>query len=151
MAKQSFFAERRSTNNNPNFFNHMSVEEIQKSVKRIIKDIKFDNIQETDYHYFINNKVLTACITESYSQYKTAAVTLNALNYYIDKELKMGFNNIPGISDTLACASNEQMKQNLKYHIWGQIYNLFLSIQQGAEVISTLKNIQLMDFNVNIL
>jgi hypothetical protein len=153
MARQSFFAEKRSANNNPNFFNNMSVDEIRKSVKRIIRDIKFDNIAEQDYLYFTNEKVLSACLTESYVQYQTASVLVNALNYYIQDGLISGF--VPyrttDINQERALATNEQTKQNDRCYNWLQLYQMFNAIYNGADVISTLKNIQLMNLNVNYL
>ena len=43
MARQSYFAEKRGRNNDPNFFNRVPMEEIRKNVKRIIRDVKYDN------------------------------------------------------------------------------------------------------------
>lgn len=153
MARQSFFAEKRASNNNPNFFNNMDVDEIRKSVKRIIRDIKYDNIAPQDYLYFSNEKVLSACITESFTQYQSAAVLVNALSYYINDGLRSGFvpHKTSDIYQERAMASNEQTKQNIRCYMWLQFYQMFDAIRKGAEIVSTLKNIQLLDFNVNYL
>jgi hypothetical protein len=153
MARQSYFAEMRNIKNDPNFFNRMGVDEIKKNVKRIIRDIKFDNIDHRDYMYFTNAHVLTACMDEAHKQYESASVLVNSLNFYINECLKNG--HVPykttDVNIEHARASNEQLKQNDRCYIWGTIYNLFQSIYNGAEVQSTLKIIQTMDFNVNVL
>lgn len=151
MAKQSFFAEQRSGHNDPNFFSRMSIDEIRKSVKRIVRDIKFGNIVDQDFIYFTNPAVIGACVSESYVQFETAHTITNALNYYI-VELRRG--NAPygeNFNDQFRSASAEQVKQNYKACIWLYIYNRFLDIQNGADPKSTLESIRIMDFNVNAI
>lgn len=154
MAKQSYFAEMRIAKNDPNFFMRMNVDEIRKSVKRIIKDIKFDNIQDQDYSYFINTNVMSACLCESYEQWYSASVILNALNYYINDGLGNGYRPYKStdITNERAKASAEQLKQNARCYLWMHIYLLFYSIYKyNAPITQTLKSLQTMNFNVNDL
>ena len=153
MARQSFFAEKRSQSNNPNFFNNMTIDDIRKNVKRIIRDIKYDNIVEQDYIYFTNERVLSACISESFAQYQSASVLVNALNYYVNDGLSSGFTpyRSTDIHEERARANTEQLIQNERCQIWLYLYQLFDAIRRGQEVMSTLKNIQVIKFNVNNL
>jgi hypothetical protein len=97
--------------------------------------------------------VLGACIAESYSQYKSAEVLTNALNFYINDTLRHGIvpNGTTDINTERASAANEQIKQNVRCYTWMQIYLLFEAVRNGAEVITTLSYIQNMQFNVNDL
>lgn len=154
MAKTSFFAERRAQNNDPNFFDHMSADELRKSVKRIVRDLKFDNIVHNDYVYFTNPKVLEACLSESYNQFKTAQTMMNALIYYINEPLKQGIvpNKSINVVDERITASNELSKQTTRCNVWLTLYQMFNSIYYNkAEVKTTLAPIQNMQFNVNDL
>ena len=78
----SYFTEERLRNNNPNFFVNMRDEDLRRQVKRIIKDMRSNTIEEQDYIYFRNDKIISACLTESYSQWKSAETIKNALAYY---------------------------------------------------------------------
>lgn len=154
MARQSYFAEMRSIKNDPNFFNRMSIDEIRRSVKRIIRDIKSNNIIDQDYLYFSNKNVISACLHESYVQWYSAGVVVNALNYYINDGLNSGYKPFKNtdIRVEMTKASNEQIKQNNRCYVWMSIYGLFYSIYyNNAEIISTLKNIQNMKFDINDL
>ena len=153
MARNSFFAEKRAQNNNPNFFNFMPIQEIQKNVKRIIRDVKYDNIVDTDYNYFANRAIIDACVSEAKLQATAAAVTVHALNYYINEVLNN--NIVPDKSVVLYeekyTACNEQLKQYARAQVWTQVYQMFVAIRDfGAPPIS-IKQIQNMQFNVNDL
>lgn len=151
--KRSYFEDKRSQNNNPNFFRHVPFEELKRNVKRIVKDIKFDNIKHQDYQYFTNKNVLTACYFEAYSQWRTATVTYNALSYYISNVVNGAF-NIPGIdaNQERIEATNEQIKYAKKASLWFSIYKLFDAIyNNNAPIEQTLANIKNMKFNVNDL
>lgn len=153
MAKQSFFAEKRSSNNNPNFFNFMSIDEIRKSVKRIIRDVKFDNIQDQDYVYFTNAKVISACLEEAKNQWLSASVLVNALNYYINDGLSIGYlpHKNMDIGMERSAAANEQLRQNSRCYMWMEIYRMFDAIFNGADAKTTLAYIKYLQFNVNEL
>ena len=92
----SFFAEMRR-NNNPRFYDTMSTDDLRRSVKRIVTDLKYNNIAEEDYVYFDNNTLFNICIDESERQYKNASVLLNAMNYYINCGLRAGYVPYPTI------------------------------------------------------
>lgn len=150
MGKQSFFAEKRSSNNNPNFFNFMSIEEIRRNVKRIIKDIKFDNIQDNDYIYFNNPKVISACIQECKSQYESAKLIYDALNYYVSYI----YNQCPPSAEKnkiLFDASNARGEYNNRYATWQFLFDLFKYIDYGYDPKETLKQIQQANLNISCL
>lgn len=142
--RQSYFAEKRGQNNNPNFFNFINIDELRKNVKRIVRDIKFGLIQEQDYTYFTNEKILSACLHESYDQYVAACTLVNSLNYYINNGLNGGYKPYPS-SDVMSeriNASNQQKIQNTRAYTWMNIYKIFNAIYYGAEIRSTLKAIE---------
>ena len=74
----SYFAEEARRNNNPNFFVNMRDEDLRRQVKRIVRDMRNSNIEEQDFVYFKNDKIISACLTESYDQWKSAETIKNA-------------------------------------------------------------------------
>ena len=147
MARQSYFAEKRGQNNDPNFFNRVSLDEIRKNVKRIIKDIRFDMIQEQDYNYFNNPQILQACISEAQENYITCSVISNSLNFYINECLNKGIKSFPSsnIMEERIFASKEQIAQNMRVKHWYNILQMFIAISYGAPIIPTLTPIKMID------
>lgn len=143
----SYFAEKRGQINDPNFFNRIALDEIRKNVKRIIKDIRFDMIQEQDYNYFYNNQILQACIAEAQENYTTCVVICNSLNFYINECLNKSIKPFPStnIMEERIYASNEQIKQNMRAKHWYSILQMFIAISYGADIISTLTPIKMID------
>lgn len=141
MARQSFFAEKRS--NNPNFFTFMGIDEIRRNVKRIIKDVKSDIILEQDYVYFTNDKVLRACIDEAREMYIRAGATCTALNYYLNQILRYGA-PYPGmdINEEMTIVTKEASIQNDRYYNWLIAYNSFTAISNGVPYYEALKTIR---------
>ena len=125
MARQSFFAEMRSGKNDPNFFKSMKMSELRKNVKRIIIDIKYDNISMIDYSYFQNETIIDACMQECMHQSDKVRATLNALNsYYNDLKNRRyvpyyNFDLFKEMTDV-----SEKIREFTdKYYLW---YNLFI-------------------------
>ena len=145
--RQSYFAERRGQNNDPNFFNRIPLDEIRKNVKRIIKDIRFDLIQEQDYNYFHNPQIIQACISEAQENYTSSVVICNSLNFYINEHLNRGSKPYPStnIMEERIYASKEQIIQNMRAKYWNDILRMFIAISYGADVISTLMPIKMID------
>lgn len=146
-ARQSYFAEKRGQNNDPNFFNRISIDEIRKNVRRIIRDIKNDLIQDQDWVYFHNANIRQACIEEAYENYTSAMIICNALNYYINEGLNSGFKPMPSCNVQLERihASKEQVTQNMRAKNWFNIYQMFLAVNYGADIIQSLAPIKLLD------
>lgn len=147
MARLSYFAEKRGQNNDPNFFNRIALDEIRKNVKRIIKDIRFDMIQEQDYNYFHNPQILQACIAEAQENYTSCVVICNSLNFYINECLNKGIKTFPSsnIMEERMYASNEQIKQNMRAKHWYNILQMFIAISYGADIVTTLTPIKMID------
>lgn len=147
MARSSYFAEKRGQNNDPNFFNRVPLDEIRKNVKRIIRDIRFDMIQEQDYIYFHNSQILQACIFEAQQNYITSATICNALNFYINECLNRGCKPFPSnsIVEERIRASNEQIIQNIRCKHWYNIWQMFLAISYGNDIILSLTPIKMID------
>lgn len=147
MARLSYFAEKRGQNNDPNFFNRISIDELRKNVKRIIKDIRFDMIQEQDYIYFHNPQILQACIVEAQENYMSCLIICNSLNFYINECLNKGVKPFPSsnIMEERIYASKEQITQNMRANHWCNILQMFTAISYGADIISTLMPIKMID------
>ncbi len=145
--RQSYFAEKRGQNNDPNFFNRIPIDEIRKNVKRIIRDIKNDMIQEQDWNYFHSSQILQACISEAQENYTSALVTCNSLNFYINEGLNKGIKPTPSCNLQVErmYASKEQIVQNQRAKNWYNILQMFIQISYGADIISTLMPMRMLD------
>jgi len=145
--RQSYFAEKRGQNNDPNFFNRIPLDEIRKNVKRIVKDIRFDMIQEQDYNYFHSPQIIQACIAEAQDNYNSSVVICNSLNFYINECLNRGIKPFPSsnILEERIRASNEQVVQNMRAKHWYAILKMFEAISYGADIITTLMPIRMID------
>ena len=143
----SYFAEKRGQNNDPNFFNRIPLDEIRKNVKRIIKDIRFDMIQEQDYNYFHSSQIIQACIAEAQENYISSVTICNSLNFYINECLNKGIKTFPSsnIMEDRLYASREQIKQNMRAKYWNDILQMFIAISYGADIVSTLMPIKMID------
>lgn len=145
--RQSYFSEKRGQNNDPNFFNRVPLDEIRKNVKRIIKDIRFDMIQDQDYNYFHNPQILQACIAEAQENYTSCVTICNSLNFYINECLNKGIKTFPSnnIMEERMYASKEQIVQNMRAKHWYTILQMFIAISYGADIITTLMPIKMID------
>lgn len=137
--KRSFFQEQRETNTNPNFFNNMDIVLLRNNVRRIIRDIADNNILDTDYVYFTNERVLDACLQESYESFQTCQVIRHALISYRSIILpnRMVSPDIDIDLDYILTA-NELTKISAKENIWATAYKLFSDIKNGADPKSVL-------------
>ena len=72
----SYFAEEARRNNNPNFFVNMRDEDLRRQVKRIVRDMRNSNIEEQDFVYFKNDKII--CVNRyKFDGQQTAIKPLN--------------------------------------------------------------------------
>ena len=150
MARQSFFAEMRSGKNDPNFFKNMKMSELRKNVRRIIIDIKYDNISMIDYSYFQNETIIDACMQECMHQSDEVRATLNALNsYYNDLKNRRyvpyyNFDLFKEMTDV-----SEKIREFTdKYYLWYNLYTAFYCIRYcNAEIHSVMGAIRLMNFD----
>lgn len=143
----SYFAEERGRNNNPNFFVNMRDEDLRRQVKRIIRDMRNCNIEEQDYVYFKNDKIISACLTESYAQWKSAETIKNALSYYFCVPLANGVLPYPtnNLWEERTNASNELGKFTNKANLWSIAYRVFLEISNGADIAMAMSNLYKID------
>ena len=150
MARQSYFAEMKYQNRNPMFFNNVKEQDLRNAVKRIVKDIKHDNIDQEDYVYFQNESVLNACITESEYQWKHAKIMESTLSAYRNECLYrrsviqyQTFDN----ATELMHVGNELTRQTKKCNCWKTIYEAFYSIKYyHTGIRQTLSVIKNLDF-----
>lgn len=147
MARQSYFAEMKYQNRNPMFFNNVKEQDLRNAVKRIIKDIKYDNIDYDDYAYFQNESVLNACIAESEYQWKHARIIECALSAYRNEYLYKGNAVYQTFDNTteLMHVGNELTRQTKKCNCWKTIFEAFYSIKYYHagihQALSVIKNI----------
>ena len=141
--KSSYFAEERNRNN-PNFFNNMKDEDLRKQVSRIIRDIKYGNLESTDFAYFQQQKIISACITESWSRWVRTETVRNALTYYLTVPLASGFVPYPetmNLADERINATNELGSYTNRANVWRICYQTFVDISRGADIPLALQNI----------
>ena len=147
MAKQklSYFEEKRIQYADPNFFNNdKNIIDMKQQMKRIIQDIKYNNIKQEDYIYFTNSKILLACIDACWQNYLSALAEYNAINYYINNGLYT--TAIPQIAtkfDEASRASTIAIKLSNKVFVWQHCYKVFHSIYNGwanLDILSTIQN-----------
>lgn len=144
----SYFSEERGRNNNPNFFVNMRDEDIRRQVKRIVRDIKNGIIEEQDLVYFTQDKIISACITESWQQWRSSETIKNALMYYVNVPLAQNSGMVnPNINiwDERVNASNELGKLTNKSNLWKICYQTFIDISNGANIEMALSNIYKLD------
>ena len=146
----SYFAEERSRNNNPNFFKNMSSSDLRRQVKRIIKDIRNGSIELQDLVYFTQDNIISACITESYDQWKSAETIKNALAYYFNVPLANGVLPFPTVNlwEERTIVSNELGKVTNKATLWSIAYRTFLDISNGADIGSAISNLYKIDSRI---
>lgn len=147
MAKLSYFAEVRIKNNNQNYFNTAPINDIEKSVKRIIRDIIFDNITENDYQYFLNQRLLQVCIKVADTNYRKADIEARALMFYINEILNKNFSPFPSINmdEERNMAIKSQTDMNIKAGYWKMILDVFHNISYGYDPIQQCTYIKNID------
>ena len=152
MAKQlSYFAEEKSRSN-PHFYTKMKLIDLRRKVKRIIQDIHRGNIEDEDLIYFTNDRIISACLVESYDQWTMSYTMQKALMYYRSGPLANGqvaFQDTDIYSER-ANVANAISKISSKTSAWELIYRSFydisiLSNQQfgndNSQLIMQIKNI----------
>lgn len=146
--RKSFFAEQRELNMNPNFINNMDFMLLRQNVKRILRDVSDNLITTEDYGYFRSDNVLNACIQESYEQYQTNKCLRNALTLYrnIGLPQRMVTPDVD-INTEYTTAGIELSKACDRENVWWAAYNIFLSIQAGADPATALINIMRIQRN----
>ena len=146
----SYFAEETGRNNNPNFYVNMRDEDLRRQVKRIVRDMRNSNIEEQDYIYFKNDRIISACITESYEQWKSAETVRNALAYYFNVPLSNGMLPYPNINlwEERTTVSNELGKVTNKATLWSIAYRIFFDISNGADIGASISNLYKIDSRI---
>ena len=104
-------------------------------------------IQEQDYNYFYNSQIIQACIAEAQENYTSCMTICNSLNFYINECLNRNIKSFPSsnIMEERMYASNEQIKQNMRAKHWYNILQMFIAISYGADIITTLMPIKMID------
>lgn len=151
MARQlSYFAEEKNRSN-PHFYTKMKLIDLRRKVKRIIQDIHRGNIEDEDLIYFTNDKIISACLVESFEQWTMSYTIQKALMYYSSGPLANGqvaFQDT-NIYDERANVANATAKISSKTSAWELIYRAFYDISTISTQISD--STQLMAQIKNIL
>lgn len=139
MARQSFFEEQRRKFNDPNFFNRIDLNELEKNVKRIILDVSNTLITEQDFIYFKNDKIISACINKASKECKIAEVTSNALYMYIgsltsQQFVPMQLNNIQDMQSQREVASAQHVKMLAKTSAWRECLYAFTLLRDRKDL-----------------
>lgn len=147
----SYFAEERTRNNNPRFYERVEDRELRRQVKRIAKDIKNEMIEDQDLIYFKNPKIISACINVAREEWLNATVTSEALLMYLNSPAYSSFNiyNYDTTQKRIT-ASNELNRLTVKANIWKMYLDMFTTIESGAvNIKEILQFITLQKFNPN--
>lgn len=141
--KQSYFAEQRSMNSNPNFFDQLDPRIIRNNVRRIIKDAADNAIRDEDYMYFKNSKIIESCRQESYENWRKCQTIANALSAYLKAVLPMGLAPNPNVDlkEEYYIASTEHSAIVAKAEVWACAYKMFTDIGSGADAKGVLINL----------
>ena len=135
MAEQSYFSKMRDKYRDPNFYARISQDELKKNVKKIIKDICYDNLVEADYAYFNQPAIISALVAESGKECYTAGVLMRALQFYSEAGIKKGYQAVPmDLNLEQVLVSNEWATQNSKYNTWATINWCFNNIQINSNL-----------------
>lgn len=141
MARPSFFYEERVRNRRPNFYETMSAMELERNVKRIVKDVATGNIEEVDLQYFKNNKVLTACLKVSAEEAMKEYCIATASSFYATQitsgKLVQNY-TVYTADQELSCCINNANQAQIRYRIWSTANFAFRSISYGADVAQSL-------------
>ena len=139
--RKSFFAEQRESNTNPNFINTMDFTFLRSSVKRIIKDASENIIVADDYVYFKNLNVINACLQESWEEWMANKTIRLALQNYVNVALPNKWVTPDvDINTEYTTANSELVKALNREAVWCTAYNIFKSIDQGADPIQAMAN-----------
>lgn len=126
----SYFAEERTRNNNPRFYEKLEDRDLRRQVKRIAKDIKNGLIEEQDYIYFKNPKILSACISVAREEWLNATVTAEALSMYLNSPIYSSFSLYNyDINQKRISASNELNRLSVKANVWKLYLDVFITIE----------------------
>ena len=132
--KKSYFAEQREANSNPNFFNNVDPSVLRNNVRRIIRDVADDLIIDTDYIYFKNERVINACIQESYENWQSCQVIARALNAYRSVVLPQRLvGPYVDVQQDMYLATNELSAYSSREAAWCMANNIFVDISKGAD------------------
>ena len=104
-------------------------------------------IQDQDYIYFNSTQLLDACIAEAEDNYRKCLVICNSLNFYIYECLNRGIKAFPSIDINMemSYASREQIVQNMRVKNWYIIWQAFVAIRNGADIMCSLMPIRMID------
>ena len=150
--RNSYFADLRSRYNDPNYVNRPEMaEDIQRNVRRIIKDVSNGNIIPEDFIYFTSQKLIQICIDECSFQMKHSGTIMNALNYYINTVLIHRMQ--PIWADPMMEHSNANsaiIEFTAKYGIWMTAYKDFSNIFAGGNPMQELSDLVQLKKDINM-
>lgn len=132
--RKSFFAEQRESNANPNFINNVDQIVLRNAVKRILRDVSDGLIIPEDYIYFKNWNVLSACLNESFEQYRINQTARHAFTAYYNIILPQGqVSPDTDIQGDTYYANVQITQSTAKECFWKLAYMSFQAIQNGVE------------------
>lgn len=139
---KSYFEQQRIQFNDPNFYKRLTDDELRRQVKRIIRDIRNGNITQQDMIYFQNDRIISACICESYEQSRKANIIAEALKYY---NMALSTNSIAinnsEINARSAYCANTLNEFSNKATVWYECWKMFDSISKGCDIAYALTHI----------
>lgn len=130
--RKSFFEEKRLYD--PSFTKSKDcMDQVRQNTKRIVKDIYFGLINDTDYNYFTNDRIISTLVSVAWENHKDNLIIVGAINDYISK---LAFNQSPynpNILEERMRATNIQTRANRQAYVWGMIYQHFDYVAKGID------------------
>lgn len=118
--RMSYFEEERSKNN-ANFYERMDDRQLRKLVRRIVKDIYNGLIKEQDYVYFMNDRIMSACLY---------VASTEAMKHFVIADSLQDYVNNPSKQDPMckATAANTYNESAAKWGTWNICLTMFKAI-----------------------
>lgn len=136
MARQDYLSELVEKNHNQRFFESAdTMRDFQRNLKRIIKDIAYNNIRKELYVYFSNETVINTCIAECYNQANEASAMANASRIYYYDYLLKGYTPYYNIDRTMemTIVSNKIVEFGAKAARWSALQKIFMSVKDNKQ------------------
>ena len=144
--RRSFFAEKRSQNIDYTYYSGgRDIDEIERNVCRVIKDINRGNMEPQDYTFFKNPTIVQVFAQECQKRRDEAGTLYHALEFYRRDAIVKGINPYPNDCDVRIETINVNNLSHRYYGLyvmWTHFTNVFISIFNGVNPEEALMFVQ---------
>ena len=147
--RRSFFSEKRAQNIDYSYYsNGRDLDDIERNVCRVIKDINRGNMEPQDYTFFKNPSIIHVFIEQSEKRRNECGTMYHALEFYRRDSIMKGVNPFPNDCDLrieTVNVNNLSHRYYTLYVMWSHFVNVFISIYNGVDPLEALMFIQNYD------